>query len=158
MASPTTQQGSALPDVAHLRATANLQLGSAFFGYLPAEIREMIYAECWLVSGLQQHVFLSRHSRQLTHSPCVLMPGETDGRNDEILRLMCYQGRNRRGSRSRCSLVVDEQWACRFSSPWHEHWRCEEEMLRSAKVARNDGVNSRHRTLFLPILLMCKQT
>ncbi|KAI3319464.1 hypothetical protein HD806DRAFT_260264 [Xylariaceae sp. AK1471] len=158
MAFPTTKQDSASPDVAQLRTTANLQLGSTFFGRLPSEIREMIYAECWLVSGLQQHVFLSRHDRQLTHSPCILMPGQTDERNDEIQRLMCCQGQNRRGSRSRSSFVVDEQWASRFSSPWHEHWRCEEEMLHPEKTARNDELNLHHRTLFLPILLACKQT
>ncbi|KAI8626555.1 hypothetical protein F5Y19DRAFT_220079 [Xylariaceae sp. FL1651] len=152
-----TAHGSASPDVAHFRETANLQLGSTFFGRLPLEIREMIYAECWVASGSQQHVFLSRQDGRLTHSPCVLTPGEADERNSEIQRLMSRQGQNRRGLQSRSSLVVDEQWASRFSSPWYEHWRCEEEMLRFEKGARDHQSHPYYQTLFLPILLACKR-
>ncbi|KAI1109848.1 hypothetical protein F5Y14DRAFT_388887 [Nemania sp. NC0429] len=151
-------QNSPSPDVAHLRITANAQSHSAFFGHLPSEIREMIYAECWAVSGLRQHVYQSQHGLQLTHSPCILSRRQTDERNDEIRRLMCCQGQNRRGSRSRSSLVVDGQWAARFSSPWHEHWPCEEEALRLEQSSRDQESHNRRQTLFLPILLLCKRT
>lgn len=151
-------QNSTSPDVAHLRTTANAQSRSTFFGHFPPEIREMIYAECWLESGLRQHVFRSQNGLELTHSPCVLSLRQADERNDEIRRLMHCQGQNRRGSYSRSSLVVDEQWAARFSSPWHEHWPCEEEALRIEHFARNNQPHTRRRTLFLPVLLLCKRT
>lgn len=88
----------------------------------------------------------------------MLSLGQTDVRNDEIQRLMRCQGQNRRGSRSRSSLVVDGKWAARFSSPWHEHWPCEEEALRLEEFSQDNESHIRHRTLFLPILLLCKQT
>ncbi|KAI1637893.1 hypothetical protein F4809DRAFT_301213 [Biscogniauxia mediterranea] len=135
-------------DLAHLRATADIQLDSSLFGRFPSEIREMIYAECWAVSGLEQHIF-SRDGR-LTHSPCVLAPGEVDTRNGEIHR-MCRQSRRR--SRSH-SLAVDKKWASRFTSTWQEHWRCEEEMLSAQGVQ----TRRRPRTLFLSMLLACKRT
>lgn len=150
-------QSFILPDVAHLRMTANAQPRLNFFGHFPSEIREMIYAECWVASGRRQHVFRSQHGL-LTHSPCILSPGQADERNDEIRRLMHCQGQSHRGSHSRSSLVVDGQWAARFSSPWHEHWPCEEEALRLEQFPRNNQPLTRHRTLFLPILLLCKRT
>ncbi|RWA04481.1 hypothetical protein EKO27_g10625 [Xylaria grammica] len=153
------QRSSASPDVAHLRSTANLQLESTLFGRLPPEIREMVYAECWVVSGLRQHVFLDCHGRQLGHSPCIRTSGEPDERNYEIQRLMSCRRRNRRGARSRSSVAVDRLWAARFSSDWHEHWPCEEMLPRTPeKVARNDHSSHSHRSLFLPILLLCKRT
>jgi len=150
-------QNNMLPNVAHLQLMADPQRESTFFSRLPLEIREIIYMKCWLVSGFRHHVFLSRRGGSLAHSPCVLKPGQSDERNAELQRLMSCQGQNRRGSRSRSSLVVDKQWASRFSSPWHEHWPCEEEMLRSDESAPNNDVHGARRTLFLPILLMCKR-
>ncbi|KAI1267050.1 hypothetical protein F5Y18DRAFT_355059 [Xylariaceae sp. FL1019] len=147
--------GTAQPDVASFRRTAEDQRRSTFFGRLPLEIREMIYDECFVASGPKQHVFLSPSDGRLTHSPCLLEPGDQDARNDEIQRLMSRQGQNRRGSRSRSSLIVDGQWASRFASPWHEHWRCEEAMLQGTS---DNGRRRRPQTLFLSLLLLCKQT
>ncbi|KAI0394138.1 hypothetical protein F5Y17DRAFT_271356 [Xylariaceae sp. FL0594] len=148
-----------LPDMTHLQSTADSQHQSTLFGRLPLEIREMIYTECWAASGLRHHVYLSPNGAGLAHSPCLLKPGQADERNAELQRLMSCQGQNRRGSRSRSSLVVDRQWASRFSSPWHEHWPCEEEMLRRSADGRasEDDAHQTHRTLFLPILLSCKR-
>ncbi|KAI1497756.1 hypothetical protein F5X99DRAFT_421092 [Biscogniauxia marginata] len=137
-----------IPAPTRLQAPADLQLRSTFFGRLPLEIREMIYTECWVASGLKQHVFSC--DGRLAHSLCVLAPGEVDTRNEEIYR-MCRQ--NGRGSRSRF-LTVDKRWASRFSSTWNDHWRCEEEML-STKGAKGHG---HQRTLFLPMLLACRRT
>ncbi|KAI0150750.1 hypothetical protein GGR57DRAFT_182085 [Xylariaceae sp. FL1272] len=152
---PGTAQQPASPDVASFQRTAKVQLGSTFFSRLPLEIREMIYAECCVASGPKQHVFLSPHDGRLTHSPCLLEPGDHDERNDEIQRLMSRQGQNRRGSRCRSSLVVDGQWASRFASAWHEHWRCEEAMLQNSS---DNEHRRRPQTLFLSLLLLCKQT
>ncbi|KAI5919145.1 hypothetical protein F4810DRAFT_714743 [Camillea tinctor] len=133
-------------DLARLTATADIQHDSSLFGRFPSEIRNMIYAECWAVSGLKQHIF-SREGR-LAHSPCVLAPGEVDTRNGEIHR-MCRQGRRR--SRPH-SLPVENKWASRFSSAWQEHWGCEEEMsIHSVRTQKCP------RTLFLPMLLACKR-
>ncbi|KAI1332339.1 hypothetical protein F5Y16DRAFT_357556 [Xylariaceae sp. FL0255] len=163
MALGTGRGSAASPDVAYMGKTASSQLKSTFFGQLPLEIREMIYTECFVASDLKQHIYQNSDGR-VTHSPCVFERGEVDERNHEIQRLMDRQGQNRRGSRSRSSLVVDEVWAARFSSPWHEHWRCKEEMVHSGQGSQNpldvaDGQpDRRHRTLFLPILLLCKRT
>ncbi|KAI0892048.1 hypothetical protein F4806DRAFT_500417 [Annulohypoxylon nitens] len=138
------------PNTAYMRETANPQLGSTLFGRLPLEIRDMIYAECWKASGLRQHVFL--RDGRLTHWPCTLASDETDERLEELQRMIEVQGTQPR-SRTR-SLVLHGKWARRFSSPWHNHWQCEEEMEES--MANNEGTHS--RTLFLPILLTCKRT
>ncbi|KAK7744305.1 hypothetical protein SLS62_010263 [Diatrype stigma] len=66
------------PDRDALRATADLQLGSSFFGRLPLEIREIIYSEFWIVSGLKQHIF-RRDDGRLTHCPCLLADGKGHG-------------------------------------------------------------------------------
>ncbi|KAI0016847.1 hypothetical protein F4780DRAFT_660978 [Xylariomycetidae sp. FL0641] len=121
---------------------ARPQRESVLFGKLPGEIRAMIYTECWMASGLKQHVFLDQHGR-LAHAPCLHGPGQTDTRNEKA-RELC-QARRASGSPS---LSVDSKWASRFSSPWHDHWRCEERMRR----------DKRPRSLFMPILLACKQT
>ncbi|KAI2468490.1 hypothetical protein F4781DRAFT_266692 [Annulohypoxylon bovei var. microspora] len=145
------------PDTAHMRETANAQLGSTFFGRLPLEIRDMIYAECWKASGLKQHVFI--HGGRLTHWPCTLASDEVDERLEELHRMFEVQ-ENQQRSRTR-SLILDDKWARRFSSPWHNHWRCEEEMDET--VVNDEGTHHGHtlrsnRTLFLPILLTCKRT
>ncbi|KAI1371443.1 hypothetical protein F4677DRAFT_435658 [Hypoxylon crocopeplum] len=145
------------PDPARLRETANLQLGSTLFGRLPLEIRDMIYAECWKASGLKQHVFIQ--DGHLTHSPCVVAPNEVDERLEELYRMFQAQASSR-GSRTR-SIVLDGELATRFSSSWHEHWRCEEEMKEI--VACTDDAHQSHpprlrMTLFMPILLTCKRT
>ncbi|KAL7629852.1 hypothetical protein AAE478_001375 [Parahypoxylon ruwenzoriense] len=144
-------------DMSLMQETADLQLGSTLFGRLPLEIRDMIFAECWVASGPKQHVFL-RNDR-LTHSPCVLAPDEPDERLDELQRMFRVQESPRR-SRTR-SLVLDDKWATRFSSPWHEHWRCEEEMKEM--TAEENGTNRScssppRRTVFLPLLLTCRRT
>ncbi|KAI5856736.1 hypothetical protein GGS23DRAFT_617635 [Durotheca rogersii] len=150
-----------IPDGSRMRATAHHQLGSTFFGGLPLEIRDMIYGECWAASGLRQHVFL--RGGRLTHAPCVLAPGEADARLDELRRMLQARDAPRRP----CArpLALGERWAARFSSPWHEHWRCEEEEAKAkatagaeASPARRSLPSSPRRTLFLPILLACKRT
>ncbi|KAI0832254.1 hypothetical protein F5Y06DRAFT_290390 [Hypoxylon sp. FL0890] len=145
------------PDSGRMRATANLQLGSSLFGKLPLEIRDMIYSECWKVSGLKQHVFIRGSS--LTHWPCTLASDEADERLEELQRMVQIQEVPPR-SRTR-ALLLDEKWAARFSSPWYDHWCCEEDMKE--KMFHNDGTYQGHpshsrRTLFLPILLVCKRT
>lgn len=140
----------------------DLQLRSSFFGKLPAEIRQQIYDECWLASGPQQHVLLrqGRHSPLgggLTHFPCCKTPG------DESEMLSEHDGivENQRQSRSRSSaFLVDETWLSRFSSPWLDHWRCEEALREEDLVRdfeRSSGVTPRQRTLFLPMLLCCRR-
>ncbi|KAI1092221.1 hypothetical protein F5B19DRAFT_492647 [Rostrohypoxylon terebratum] len=138
------------PNTAYMRETANPQLSSTLFGRLPLEIRDMIYVECWRASGLRQHVFL--RDGRLTHWPCTLVSDERDERLEELHRMIEVQGTQPR-SRTR-SLVLHGKWARRFSSPWHNHWRCEEEMEGS--MADDEGTRS--GTLFLSILLTCKRT
>ncbi|KAI0007689.1 hypothetical protein F4779DRAFT_642803 [Xylariaceae sp. FL0662B] len=142
-----TLSSATAPDMTEFRETANLQLGSIFFGRLPLEIREMIYAECWFVSGLKQHVFVD--NGRLRHSPCLLAPDEVDERHEELRRIC----QTRRNSRSR-AILIDGKWASRFLSTWNEHWKCEEDAL-----ARDGGKNTtcQRRTLFLPLLLTCKR-
>ncbi|RYO74636.1 hypothetical protein DL764_010789 [Monosporascus ibericus] len=137
-----SSSSSMSPDRPVLQATASLQLTSAFFGNLPLEVREMIYSEFWVVSGLNQHVF--SHDGLLTHCPCLLVPGQEDERNDEFEEVWQNRRRSRTGS-----LVVDDKWSARFSSTWNDHWRCEEEMLSDPTRRRG--------TLFLPALLTCKR-
>ncbi len=136
--SPTTMSLG----MASFQATANLQLGSSFFGKLPLEIREMVYSEFWIVSNPRQHIF--SHKGHLAHYPCLLVAGKDDERIEEFNQLW----RNRRRLRTG-SMVVDEKWASRFSSTWNDHWRCEEEMLFDSSQNR--------RTLFLSALLTCKR-
>ncbi|RYP04583.1 hypothetical protein DL765_010139 [Monosporascus sp. GIB2] len=83
------------PDRPGLQATASLQLCSAFFGKLPLEVREMIYSEFWVVSGVNQHVF--SHNGRLTHCPCLLVPGEEDERNNEFEEVWQNRRRSRTG-------------------------------------------------------------
>ncbi|KAI2633557.1 hypothetical protein GGS26DRAFT_51116 [Hypomontagnella submonticulosa] len=141
------------PNVARLRETAHRQFRSVLFGRLPREIREMIYIECWKASGIKQHVFI-RNGR-LTHSPCLLASDETDERLEELQRVLHKQGSPQRW-RTR-SLALDNKWAGRFSSSWHEHWICEEEMK---EVTANHGEthHCHQRTIFLPMMLACKRT
>lgn len=128
-------------DWAHLQATARLQPDSSLFGRLPPEIREMVYAECWAVSGLDQHVY--RRDGRLYHFPC--QHSGTDRRNEQFEPIWKTTRR-----RSRCqSSLADETWAARLSSPWHDHWECEEAMVSAGKPTG---------TLFLPLLLACKRT
>ncbi|KAI0110678.1 hypothetical protein F4776DRAFT_667551 [Hypoxylon sp. NC0597] len=144
------------PNTERMRETANAQLDSTFFGKLPLEIRDMIYAECWKASGLKQHIFIRGGS--LTHWPCTLPSHEPDERLEELQRMVQVQEVPLR-SRTR-ALRLDDKWAARFSSPWHEHWRCEEDMREKAldNVDTYQGHPSHtQRTLFLPILLTCKR-
>ncbi|KAI1413932.1 hypothetical protein F5Y13DRAFT_160350 [Hypoxylon sp. FL1857] len=157
MSLKTVVSPATAPDSGRMRETANLQLGSTLFGKLPLELRDMIYSECWKASGLKQHVFI-RHG-SLTHWPCILASHEADARLEELQRMVQVQ-EVPPGSRTR-TLILDDKWAARFSSPWHEHWRCEEEMKE--KVFDDDGTFKGHpsrprRTLFLPILMACKRT
>ncbi|KAI1206048.1 uncharacterized protein F4807DRAFT_243709 [Annulohypoxylon truncatum] len=143
------------PDTARIRETADRQLGSILFGRLPLEIRDIIYAECWKASGLEQHVFI--RDGRLTHWPCTLASDEVDERLEELQRMLEAQEFQPR-SRTR-SLVLDDKWARRFSSPWHNHWRCEEEMDEAIANEGGHCYSPRSsRTLFLPILLACKRT
>ncbi|KAH9889708.1 hypothetical protein F4778DRAFT_387922 [Xylariomycetidae sp. FL2044] len=153
------------------QATTESQLDSTFFGRLPLEIREMIYAECWVVSGVKQHVFRIKNKddeSRLAHCPCVLGPAEADPRNDEMDRMMCTCHRMARLSRG---FVVKKEWVPRFASTWNDHWRCEEEEEEKKKKEEEEekkkkkeeeegvtaGDQGRPRTLFLPILLTCKR-
>ncbi|OTB03876.1 hypothetical protein M426DRAFT_12169 [Hypoxylon sp. CI-4A] len=141
------------PDPRRMRQTADAQMQSDFFGRLPLEIRDMIYAACWEASGPRQHVFLRQGL--LAHSPCALAAdGETDARLEE-LRRMFYAQESPRRARTR-SFALDEVWAARFASPWLEHWRCEEVM--KGVTVDDDGGACSGRTLFLPVLLACKRT
>ena len=146
-----------------LQCTVNdLQLQSPFFGKLPAEIRQQIYDECWLTSGPQQHVLLRQGLRsplggELTHFPCRKTPGDESemlSEHDSIVE-------NQRQSRSRSSaFLVDETWLSRFSSPWLDHWRCEEALQEEDLVRdseRSSGITPKQRTLFLPMLLCCRR-
>ncbi|KAI1255563.1 hypothetical protein MGN70_002677 [Eutypa lata] len=132
-----------IPGQASFQATADLQLSSFFFGRLPLEVREMIYTEFWIVSGVQQHVF-SRDGH-LTHCPCLLVDNRDNERNDEFTEVWQKRRRSRTGS----MVVDDDKWASRFSSTWNDHWKCEEEMMSNIKEYRC--------TLFLPALLTCKR-
>ncbi|KAJ1326923.1 hypothetical protein MN608_08372 [Microdochium nivale] len=153
----------------------NLQLQSSLFGRLPAELRQLIYNECWLASGPQQHIFrntgpgrVKRHGSaslddhspapQLTHFPCC----KTDDDDDEIAAEHDHILETRRRSRSRVSAYfVDEVWSSRFDSPWLDHWRCEEAMREEAILqdfaGDGDARPARRRTLFLPMLLCCRR-
>ncbi|KAK8080061.1 hypothetical protein PG997_007879 [Apiospora hydei] len=127
--------------------SADLQHQSVFFGKLPREIRDMVYLAMWDVSGTQQHVFEHEEgSGHVTHFPCILAAGEQDNRNHEFEKLW----RRQQALRPR-SLVEDPVWAKRMSSPWNEHWKCEDAMLAS----REKGNKS--CTLFLPSLLTCRR-
>lgn len=125
--------------------TASLQLESSWFGKLPKEIRDMIYAEFWIVTGARQHVFKTSDGF-LTHAPCQLVPGEEDGRNENFEEVW-----RRQQSRRPRSLVVNTKWAQRFSSDWNDHWRCEEAMKAAGKKR---GLTP---TLFLSSLLACRR-
>ncbi|KAI1453865.1 hypothetical protein F4805DRAFT_461369 [Annulohypoxylon moriforme] len=140
------------PNTTRMRETADSQFGSLLF-MLPLEIRDMVYAECWKVSGFKQHIFM--RDDRLTHWPCKLPSDEVDERFYEFQRMLEAQN-NQRRSHTR-SLKLDERWARRFSSPWQNHWRCEEEMLTDEE-AGFDHPSHPKRTLFLPILLACKRT
>jgi hypothetical protein len=128
----------------NLEMTAAQQLQSTFFGLLPREIRDMVYTECWNISGQRQHVF--EHEGVLTHSRCVLKLGEEDTRNQGFERLW-----NQHQARGQKGMVRDGKWARRMASTWNEHWRCEEAM----RAARENGRGT--YTLFLPCLLACRR-
>ncbi|KAI1340211.1 hypothetical protein F5Y15DRAFT_415099 [Xylariaceae sp. FL0016] len=132
--------------LACLQATAKSQLHTTFFGKLPLEVREMVYAECWIVSGLKQHVFT--YGSKLTHSPCILAEGEVDTRLEQLEHINTLRRGSRLGSRPPS---IDHKWASRFTSRWHDHWRCEEAM------SEQEGDHGCVKTLFLPVLLTCKQ-
>ncbi|KAH7035887.1 uncharacterized protein B0I36DRAFT_319302 [Microdochium trichocladiopsis] len=168
MAPPTIRQ----PNQPLQCVIDNWQLESSFFGKLPAEIRQLIYKECWLASGPQQHIFLrqgqhSTHASEadgsgktssyLTHFPCC----KTSEDDEEILAEHDHIVEAKRQSRSRSSAYfVDEVWSSRFNSPWLDHWRCEEAMMEESllrEFEHSSGVKARQRTLFMPFLLCCRR-
>ncbi|KAI1871875.1 hypothetical protein JX265_005861 [Neoarthrinium moseri] len=120
------------------------QLQSTFFGRLPQEIRDILYREFWAASGIRQHIF--EQDGCITHSPCIVNPGDEDTRNSDFDQMW----HKRQTSRPQ-SLVHDANWARRMSSSWNEHWKCEEAMLHSRKSGTRTG------TLFLPVLVSCKR-
>ncbi|ORY70439.1 uncharacterized protein BCR38DRAFT_106959 [Pseudomassariella vexata] len=127
------------------QATSELQIQSTFFGILPREVRDMIYAEFWEVSGPRQHI-LHKDDGHLTHFPCIIGEDEKDERNEMFGVL--WREQQKRQPRS---LVVNTEWAERMSSTWQQHWKCEEAMKGAANEGKVTG------TLFLTSLLACKR-
>ncbi|KAH8681652.1 hypothetical protein BX600DRAFT_28834 [Xylariales sp. PMI_506] len=121
------------------------QLKSQLFGALSGEIRNMIYAEFWAVSGHRQHVFEAVGGR-MSHFPCAMHAGEDDYRN-EAFDEVWYRAQTKRPR----AVVRSTIWAHRMSSSWNDHWRCEEAMMEARAQGKSAG------TLFLPVILTCRR-
>lgn len=133
------------------RENACTQSQSTFFGLLPREIRDMIYAHLWEGPQSRQHVF-QREGGGLTHYTCTRPHDSRDDRNREFEKFWnCYRNENPG------SAVRDATWARRMSSTWNEHWCCEEVMLDKTKGGRQEEGSNSPRSAFLPCLLSCKQ-
>ncbi|KAK0721589.1 hypothetical protein B0T26DRAFT_699773 [Lasiosphaeria miniovina] len=127
------------PDYDAYAASANRQSGSRLFKALPAEVRQLIYVECWRASGLRQHVF-----RRKTPLPPVLRDREGRLVRPEVDPYQAEEGLWTRAScttdpcaddvrwprfcRARPGQSADaSMWAARLRSDWCLHWACEEE-------------------------------
>ncbi|KAM0328729.1 hypothetical protein ACHAQA_005142 [Verticillium albo-atrum] len=119
---------------------------SPFFRKLPLEIREQIYAEFWQCAGLNRHVYLE---------------------DDDFRFAICQTDHDAAEDSCQTGLAHDfypepmvqrhPKWYDRMTSPWCNHWKCEEAMRQKrkpgsgAKEARDDILTC------LPLLLSCQR-
>jgi hypothetical protein len=114
-----------------IRRSADSQLSSPFFTLLPAEIRNLIYAEFLHLCSPRQHIVLDQISdehnpagltEKWAHRPCITDPTARDTRFDKFL-------------------VTDPVsnarvlWGNRLKSEWCLHWACEEQGADSVELA-----------------------
>ncbi|ETS83370.1 hypothetical protein PFICI_05246 [Pestalotiopsis fici W106-1] len=131
------------------RECADTQSQSSFFGLLPREVRDMIYAHLWEASKSRQHVF-QREGGSLTHYACTRPRDSSDERNEKFEKFW-----HRYRDQNPGSTVRDAIWAQRISSTWNEHWCCEEAMLKAEAGVKESKKST--RSIFLSCLLACKQ-
>lgn len=113
-------------DTATFGHSADPQLSSLFFTLLPAEIRNLIYHECWKNASTRQHIFTRESSdgeggdKEWVHVPCLIAPDAEDVRFARF-----------RDTRP----VSDENmlWGKRLRSEWCLHWSCEEQVEEYAR-------------------------
>ncbi|KAI8628736.1 hypothetical protein F5Y19DRAFT_112339 [Xylariaceae sp. FL1651] len=122
---------------------ADEQAESPFFQKLPAEIRLLIYTECWRISGLTQHLFADRHQSHIRRSsPCVVEHDAPDAYIDWINDPDAADIMRRSNTHS--SQVLNP---IMFS--WRNHWPCQ--ILAYGKEHQEGNT-------FLPLLLCSKRT
>jgi hypothetical protein len=125
---------SRIIDTASVGRSMNPQLSSPFFTLLPAEVRNLIYAEFWKLCSARQHIVVKRvddedhHGNSLvveewSHVPCIADPGAEDPRFDRF-------GDSEPGSLERTV------WGFRLKSEWCLHWPCEEQRWDAWRLAR----------------------
>jgi hypothetical protein len=136
-------------DTKSFHLTADPQLSSPFFSLLPAEIRNLIYAEFWRLSSSRQHITLGPYDPPVvpewSHLPCITDPGAED------VRMARYAAEN--------DSAAQTVWGARLRSEWCLHWACEETARdpRHLAAGRAGSIRSSTRTGFLDLLRTCKR-
>jgi len=147
------------PNRNEFTATADAQGSSSLFTLLPAEIRQLIYTECWRISGngsLRQHITtrndaidVNPHTRAIyklawTHAPCITNPDLPD------VRYQSFQNANP-GTLDRAA------WMQRLKTEWCLHWACEEADIAMLRASGGNGLPVPQTSSFLTILRTCKR-
>ncbi len=158
MPRPSLQSPSLYPDPLSIKEKAHLHSSQSKFFQLPPEVRQTIYLELWRSAGLAQHIFLQ--DGQYAHAPCITKHDVEETQNYfECLGIQ----------KSWDVEVEDGLNKRRLQSPWCNHWKCEEAILRAQKaegfgllgMSENNATSARPSPLvlspFLAALLTCKQ-
>jgi hypothetical protein len=114
-------------------APADPQLASPFFTLLPAEIRNLIYAEFWCLASPRHHVLADQvrddqagagvPTERWAHIPCITHPDTLDVRFQMFLE-------------THPSSPARDVWGSRLKSEWCRHWACEEQGQNAFEFAR----------------------
>ncbi|KAF6810740.1 hypothetical protein CPLU01_15252 [Colletotrichum plurivorum] len=118
---------------------------SVFFRKLPPEIRDQIYREYFVASGVERHVFLIK--ARIHFSPCVTRHDAPDERQVGLARDFEGSGEE---------VQYHPEWFDRLQSTWCNHWRCEklwQDIQAGREVDYNRGTNQG----FMGLLLSCKR-
>lgn len=158
-----------MDDTSSSHCFADPQFPSPFFTVLPAEIRNLIYAEFWKLYSARQHIVkrqirgetnpevdLENFTEQWLHVPCLVDPSAEDIRWSKYIN-------------SSPSSEDRRIWGNRLRSEWCLHWACEEQLQSQdrtgpAEVASNNEACAapksqpvHGRTGILDLLLTCKR-
>ncbi|KAL2141415.1 hypothetical protein VTI28DRAFT_2415 [Corynascus sepedonium] len=158
-----------MDDTSSSHCSAEPQFQSPFFTVLPAEIRNLIYAEFWKLYSARQHIVkrqirgetdpevdLENFTEQWLHVPCLVDPSAEDIRWSKYIN-------------SSPSSEDRRIWGNRLRSEWCLHWACEEQLQSQdrtgpAEVASNKEAcvapksqPAHGRSGILDLLLTCKR-
>lgn len=168
------REGDVTPaSTAELRATADSQNLSPFLGGLPLELRRKIYYEVWAGylkprrvapaqpgSDLRLHIYTpSSASTTMTHTRCVLHPGESVRPDSFVTRPWPFDTHGVDPSFPPPRWFF-EAWVIRLN--WGKHWKCQHAVQKqwdSSKpvMCGQAQLVMGERAPFLPLFLACKK-